>query len=191
MVARHKSRRSRSKLIRRPKRRPDVPGNVGLFAGYHVSFAQEPDDAFDLAEHLASHEPGDDASGAGEDAVPNDGADRASEGGVRSSTEGLALRPPRNGEHLRSSDRKIDFDFENDVLPRICEVASRIREPKRYYLGVRVFPKEGELVRVVADSMAPTTHVSTRPPREGPPSPRFDQHGLKPRRRLRPQSRDE
>jgi hypothetical protein len=104
----------------------------------------------------------------------------------------MALRSSRSGDRLRSSDRKIDFDPENDVLQRIRDVAARIREPKRYYLGVLVFPKEeGEPVRVVADSMVPTTEVSTRPPREGPPSPLFAQRGLKPWRRLRPQTRDE
>ena len=79
----------------------------------------EQDDAFDLAEQLASHKPDDDASGAGEDAIPNDGDDQAREGAVRSPTGRLALRSSRNGDRLRSGSREIDLDDENDVLRRI------------------------------------------------------------------------
>ena len=56
MLGRHKSSGSRPKLIRRPKRRPAVLRNGGLFAGYNDGFALEQDDAFDLAEQLASRQ---------------------------------------------------------------------------------------------------------------------------------------
>jgi hypothetical protein len=139
MAGRHKSSGSRNEPMRRPKRRPDVLPNVGLFAGYKGDFALKLDDACDLAEQTASHELGDDASGAGEDAVPNDRDDQASEGPVRSPTGRLALRSSRNGEHLRSERRKIDLDDENDVLRRIRDVGARCREPKHYHLGVLLF----------------------------------------------------
>ena len=71
MVGRHKSSGSRPKLIPRPKHGATVLRNVGLFAGYNESSVLEQDDAFDLAEQLASHKRDDDASGAGEDAIPN------------------------------------------------------------------------------------------------------------------------
>jgi hypothetical protein len=75
MVGGHKSSGSRPKLIRRPTRRPAVLRNVGLHAGYNDGSALDQDDAFDLTEQFASHKPGDETSGAGEDAVPNDGDD--------------------------------------------------------------------------------------------------------------------
>jgi hypothetical protein len=189
MVARHKSRGSRPKLIRRrPKRRPDVLWNVGLFAGYKGDCALELDDGFDLAEQLASHEPGDEARGAGEDAVPNDRDDQASEGPARSPTGRLALRSSRNGEHLRSERRKIDLDDENHVFRRIRDVGARCREPKHYHLGVLLFPKDADgWVRVVADSMAPSTQVSPETPPPRPPSPPAIQRGLK----RRPPARNE
>ena len=115
--------------------------------------------------------PGDDASGAGEDAVPNDGDDQAGAGAVRSSTGRWALRSSRNGDCLRSGSRKIVLDDENDVLRRLRDVAARCREPERYYLGVLVFPKEADgWVRVVADHMVPTTNVSPGTLRQRPPS---------------------
>lgn len=101
MVGRHKSSGSRPKLIPRPKHGATVLRNVGLFAGYNESSVLEQDDAFDLAEQLASHKRDDDASGAGEDAIPNDGDDQAREGAVRSPTGRLALRSSRNGDRLR------------------------------------------------------------------------------------------
>lgn len=119
MVGRHKSSGSRPKLVGRPKHGSYVLRNVGLFAGYTDGSALDRDDAFDLAEQLASHKPGDDASGAGEDAIPNDGNDQASEGAARSPTGRLALRSSRNVDRLRSGGRKIDLDDENDVLRRI------------------------------------------------------------------------
>jgi hypothetical protein len=171
MVGRHKSSGSRPKLIRRPKRSPAVLRNVGLFAGYKDGSALEQDDAFDLAEQLASHKPGDDASGAGEDAVPNDGDDQAGAGAVRSPTGRWPLRSSRNGDRLRSESRKIDLDDEDDVLRRLRDVAARCREPERFYLGVLVFPKDADgWVRVVADHMVPTTEVSPGTLRQRPPS---------------------
>ena len=157
MVGRHKSSGSRPKLIPRPKHGATVLRNVGLFAGYNESSVLEQDDAFDLAEQLASHKRDDDASGAGEDAIPNDGDDQAREGAVRSSHRPLGAavvaqrRPPSS-----PGGRKIYLDDENDVLRRIRDVAARCREPKRFYLGVLVFPKEADgWVRVVAGHMAP------------------------------------
>ena len=44
--------------------------------GYRGDFVLDQDDAFELAEQLASKKPGDDASGAGEDAIPHDRDDR-------------------------------------------------------------------------------------------------------------------
>ena len=171
MVGRHKSSGSRPKLIRRPKRRPAVLRNVGLFAGYKDGSALDQDDAFDLAEQLASHKRDDDASGAGEDAVPNDGDDQAGAGAVRSPTGRWALRSSRNGDRLRSESRKIDLDDENDVLRRLRDVAARCREPERFYLGVLVFPKDADgWVRVVANHMVPTTEVSPGTLRQRPPS---------------------
>jgi hypothetical protein len=161
MVERHKSSGSRPKLIPRPKRSPAVLRNVGLFAGYKDGSALEQDDAFDLAEQLASHKRDDDASGAGEDAVPHDGDDQAGAGAVRSPAGRWALRSSRNGDRLRSESRKIDLDDENDVLRRLRDVAAQCREPERYYLGVLVFPKDADgWVRVVANHMVPTTEVS-------------------------------
>ena len=171
MVGRHKSSGSRPKLILRPKRRPAVLQNVGLFAGYKDDSVLDQNDAFDLAEQLASHKPGDDANGAGEDVVPSDGDDQAGEGAVRSSTGRLALRSSRNADRLRSSGRKIDLGDENDVLRRIRDVGARCREPMRYYLGVLVFPKDADgWVRVVADQMIPTTNASPETLRQRPPS---------------------
>jgi hypothetical protein len=63
MVGRHKSSGSRPKLTGRPKHGSYVLRNVGLFAGYTDDSVLDQDDAFDLAEQLASHKPGDDASG--------------------------------------------------------------------------------------------------------------------------------
>jgi hypothetical protein len=171
MVGRHKSSGSRPKLIPRPKRSPAVLRNVGLFAGYKDGSALEQDDAFDLAEQLASHKRDDDASGAGEDAVPNDGDEQAGAGAVRSPAGRWALRSSRNGDRLRSESRKIDLDDENDVLRRLRDVGARCREPERYYLGVLVFPKDADgWVRVVADHMVPTTEVSPKTLRQRPPS---------------------
>jgi hypothetical protein len=171
MVGRHKSSGSRPKLIRRPKRSPAVLRNGGLFAGYNEGSVLEQDDAFDLAEQLASHKPGDDASGAGEDAVPNDGDDQAGAGAVRSLTGRWALRSSRNGDRLRSESRKIDLDDEHDVLRRLRDVGDSCREPERYYLGVLVFPQDADgWVRVVAAHMVPTTEVSPGRLRQRPPS---------------------
>jgi hypothetical protein len=168
MVGRHKSSGSRNKPMRRPKRRPDVLPNVGLFAGYKGDFALELDDACDIAEQTASHELGDDASGAGEDAVPNDGNDQARAGTVRGGPTGRSTqRSSRSGDRLRSGGRKIDLDDENDVLRRIRDVAARCREPKRFYIGVLVFPKDADgWVRVVADCMVPSTNGSPETPRQ-------------------------
>ena len=171
MVGRHKSSGSRPKLIGRPKRSPAVLRNVGLFAGYKDGSALEQDDAFDLAEQLASHKHDDNASGAGEDAVPKDGDDQVGAGAVRSPTGRWALRSSRNGDRLRSESRKIDLDDENDVLRRLRDVAARCREPERYYLGVLVFPKGADgWVRVVAEHMVPTTEVSPKTLRQRLPS---------------------
>jgi hypothetical protein len=197
MVGRHKPSGSRPKLIRRPKRRPDVLPNVGLFAGYNDGFALEQDDAFDLAEQFASHDPGDDASGAGEDAVPNDGDDQAGEGAVRSPTGRWALRSSGNGDRLRPGSPEIDADrhllisIKNDILSRIRDVGARLQEPERYYLAVLVFPEDAAgRVRVVADDMVPTTDVSTGAPRQRPSSPPVAQRGLKLRKRLRVSTRN-
>ena len=108
MVGRHKSSGSRPKLVGRPKHGSYVLRNVGLFAGYTDDSVLDQDDAFDLAEQLASHKPRDDASGAGEDAIPNDGNDQASEGAVRSPTGRWAMRSSRNGDRLRSGGREIE-----------------------------------------------------------------------------------
>ena len=170
MIGRHKSSGSRPKLIRRPKHGSAVLRNIGLFAGYKDGSVLEQDDAFDLAEQLASHKRDDDASGAGEDAVPHDGDDRVGAGAVRSPTGRWALRSSRNGDRLRSESRKIDLDDENDVLRRLRDVGDRCREPERYHLGVLVFPQGADgWVRVVADHMVPTTSTGT--PRQRPPSP--------------------
>ncbi len=170
MLTRNKSIRKRARLARR-KQPQFVPPNVGLFAGYNDGFALEQDDAFDLAEQFARHDPGDDASGAGEDAVPNDGDDQASEGAVRSPTGRLALRSSRKVDRLRSGGRKIDLGDENDVLRRIRDVGARCREPERFLLGVLVFPKDADgWVRVAADQMIPTTNGSPGMPRQRPPS---------------------
>ena len=65
----------------------------------------------------------------------------------------LRQRPPSS-----PGGRKIDLDDENDVLRRIRDAGDRCREPKRFYLGVLVFPKgAGGRVRFVADHMAPST----------------------------------
>jgi hypothetical protein len=73
-------------------------------------------------------------------------------------------------------------------LRRIRDVGNRCREPKRYYLGVLVFPKKADgWVRVVADQMTPSTGT----PRERPPSPPVAHRGLKPPKRLRPRARNE
>ena len=79
MLKRNKSSGSRPKLTGRPKHGSYVLRNVGLFAGYTDDSVLDQDDAFDLAEQLASHKPGDDASGAGEDAIPHDRDDRRPE----------------------------------------------------------------------------------------------------------------
>jgi hypothetical protein len=199
MLKRHKSSGSRPKLTRRPKRKPAGPMiGGGLFAGYEIhsdGFVIEDDDADDpiiVVRGGTRHDSGSDASGAGEDAVPNDGDDQASAGDVRSPTGRLALRSSRKVDRLRSEGRKIDLDEENDVLRRIRDVGNRCREPMRFYLGVLVFPKEADgWVRVVADHMAPSTNVSTGTPRQKPPSPPVAQRGLKPWKRLRPRARDE
>jgi hypothetical protein len=192
MVGRHKSSGSRPRLIRRPKYKSDVLRNVGLFEGYSDGSVFGPDDGCDLADQLASHEPSDAASGVGEDVVPNDGEDRASESAVRSPTGRLALRSSRNVDRLRSERRKIDLDDENDVLRRLRDVGARCREPERYYLGVLVFPKDADgWVRVVADQMVPSTNVSPGTPRQGPPPPPAIQRGLKPPKRLPPRARNE
>jgi hypothetical protein len=107
-----------------------------------------------------------------------------------SPTGRLALRSSRKVDRLRSESRKIDLDEENDVLRRIRDAGDRCRKPKRYLLGVLVFPKGADgWVRVVADHMVPTTSTGT--PRERPPSPPVAQRGLKPPKRLRPRARDE
>jgi hypothetical protein len=194
MVGRHKPSSSRPKLIRRPKRRPAVLPNVGLFAGYKDDLVLDQDDAFDRAEQFASHKPGDDANGAGEDAIPHDGDAPASAGAVRSPTGRWALRSSRNGDCLRSGSRKIVLDDENDVVRRIRDVGARCREPKRFLLGLLVFPKGADgWVRVVADQMAPTTTTngSSGTPRQRPPSPPAAQRGLKPGKRLRPRAPNE
>jgi hypothetical protein len=192
MVRRHKSSGSRPKLIGRPKYGSYVLRNVGTFVGYKDDSVLDQDDAFDLAEQLESHKPGDDATGAGEDAIPHDRDDQASEGAVRSPTGRLALRPSRKVDRLRSEGRKIDLDDENDVLRRIRDAGDRCREPKRFYLGVLVFPKDADgWVRVVADHMAPSTDGSPGTPRQRPPSPPVAQCGLKLRKRLRPRAPNE
>jgi hypothetical protein len=71
-------------------------------------------------------------------------------------------------------------------------LGARCREPKRFYLGVLVFPKEADgRVRVVADQMVPTTNASPGTLRQRPPSPPVAQRGLKLRNRLRPRARNE
>jgi hypothetical protein len=197
MLKCHKSSGLRPKLIRRPKRKPAGPIRGGLFAGcatHSDGFVIEDDDADDpiIVWGGTRHDSGNDASGAGEDAVPNDGDDQASEGAVRSPTGRLALRSSRKVDRLRSKSRKIELDDENDVLRRIRDVGDRCREPKRFYLGVLVFPKKADgRVRVVADHMAPSTNVSPKTPRQRPPSPPVTQRGVKLRERLRPPARNE
>jgi hypothetical protein len=176
MIGRHKSSGSRPKLIRRPKRKPAGPIRGGLFAGCAIhsdGFVIEDDDADDpiIVWGGTRHDSGNDASGAGEDAIANDGDDQAGAGAVRSPAGRWALRSSRNGDRLRSESRKIYLDDENDVLRRLRDVAARCRQPERFYLGVLVFPKKADgWVRVVADQMVPTTEVSPGTLRQRPPS---------------------
>ena len=168
---------------RRPRYtgRPDGPWNIGLFAGYDAGFAPQEGDGWDPAWELTSHGPNDDASGAGEDTVPDDGDDQANQGAVRSPTGRLAARSSRNGDRLRSESRKIYLEGDNDVLQRIRDVSKRCREPKRYYLGVLVFPQEADgRVRLFVDQMVPSTG--------GPPSPPAAPSGLNRPKRPRPRN---
>ncbi|MGB7976882.1 MAG: hypothetical protein WCF81_21600 [Roseiarcus sp.] len=60
-------------------------------------------------------------------------------------------------------------------------MSERCREPKRYYLGVLVFPKEaGGRLRLVVDHMVPSTG--------GSPSPPAAPRGLKRLKRPRPRN---
>ena len=104
MLKRHKSSGSRPKLIRRRSANrlcPMIGG--GLFAGYEIhsdGFVIEDDCADDpiiVVRGGTRRDSGNDASGAGEDAVPNDGDDQVGEGDVRSPTGRLALRSSRKG----------------------------------------------------------------------------------------------
>ena len=83
---------------RRPRYtgRPDGPWNIGLFAGYDAGFAPQEGDGWDPAWELTSHGPNDDASGAGEDTVPDDGDDQANQGAVRKPTGRPAARSSRS-----------------------------------------------------------------------------------------------
>ena len=178
MLKRKKSIRLRSRLARRKGAEPIFIG-PGLFGDYDGD-----GDAIAIVDidgnpwpprkrGVAEDSPGrdDDASGAGEDAVPNDGDHQAGAGAVSSRTGRWALRSSRNGDRLRSESRKIDLDDENDVLRRLRDVAARCRQPERFYLGVLVFPKKADgWVRVVADQMVPTTEVSPGTLRQRPPS---------------------
>ena len=160
--------------------RPDGPWNIGLFAGYDAGLAPPVDDALELAMQLAIHGPNDDARGAGEDAIPNDGDDQASLG-ARKPTVRPAARSSRNGDRPQSESRKIYLEGDNDVLQRIRDVGARCREPKRYYLGVLVFPKEANgRLRLVVDQMVPSTG--------GPPSPPAAPSGLNRPKRPRPRN---
>jgi hypothetical protein len=101
----------------------------------------------------------------------------------------LRQRPPSS-----PVGRKIDLGDENDVLRRIRDVGARCRDPKRFYVGVLVFPKGADgWVRVVADQMAPTTTTngSSGTPRQRPPSPPVAPRGLELPKRLRPRARQE
>ena len=172
MVGRHKSSGSRPKLIRRPKRRPAVLRNVGLFAGRH-------NNGFALDRTMRS-------TSLSNSRVTNLATMRAGPARMSFLTTAMtrparaplgvpagrwALRSSRNGDRLRSESRKIDLDDEDDVLRRLRDVAARCREPERYYLGVLVFPKDADgWVRVVAEHMVPTTEVSPKTLRQRPPS---------------------
>ena len=115
------------------------------------------------------------------------GCRRAHGPDYRSVAEALRQRLPSS-----PGGRKIYLDDDNDVLRRIRDVGDRCREPKRFYLGVLVFPKRADgWVRMVADHMAPSTNVSSGTLRQRPPSPPVAQRGLKPPKRLRPRARDE
>ena len=118
MLKRHKSSRSRPKLIRRPKRKPAGPIRGGLFAGceYTVTASSSKTTCGrPWRARRSRRKRDDDASGAGEDAVPNDGDDQVGAGAVRSPTGRWALRSSRNVDRLRPEGRKIYLDDENDA----------------------------------------------------------------------------
>jgi hypothetical protein len=112
MLKRNKSSGSRPKLIRRPKRKPAGPIRGGLFAGcatHSDGFVIEDDDADDpiIVWGGTRHDSGNDASGAGEDAIANDGDDQAGEGDVTQSTSTLTRKEsigtrPRHPSRKRS-----------------------------------------------------------------------------------------
>ena len=169
---------------RRPRYSPNKddgpsPWTVGLFAGQHISVAPHLG-GWDFAEELRSQEPGYDAGGPGEDAVPNDGDDQDSLR-AKKPTGRPAARSSRNVDSPQSESRKIYLEGENDVLQRIRDVSKRCREPKRYHLGVLVFAKEADgRLRVVVDHMVPSTG--------GLPSPPAAPRGLKRPKRPRPRN---
>ena len=134
MLERNKSSRSRPKLIRRPKRKPAGPIRGGLFAGYAThsdGFVIEDDDADDpiIVWGGTRHDSGNDASGAGEDAIANDGDDQAGAGDVT--------------QHSRST----------SMLTRKKSIRSRTRHPSRKrskFITPDLVLHAGKLMRHVA-----------------------------------------